>query len=160
MLRTPRQLNTLLRIRRRQEDLRALALAEARRRVRVAREQRQALDDEQVWALEEGAAHARGQFDAAEVRRYYQYERFLARLSVAKEAEVLGLEQKAEGRRGELEDAMKRRRIIERLRERRHEAWMAEMNKSEQILLDEVATNYAARNRSAAASSAKEKEAV
>jgi len=160
MLRTPRQLDTLLRIRRRQEDARASALADARRKARAARDQRQALEAEQVWAIEEGAAHARGEFDAAEVRRYYQYERHLARLSVAKEAEVLQLDRTAEGRRGELEEAMKRRRIIERLRERRQQAWMAEMNKAEQILLDEVATNYAARERNAAASSGKEHEAV
>ncbi len=160
MMRTPRQLDTLLRIRRRQEDLRASALATARREESLARHQHTMLQEEQIWALEKGANKARGEFDAAVVRQYYQYERHLARLSVDKEAEVTRLHRAAEGRRNELEDAMKRRRIIERLRERRQEAWTAELNKAEQILLDEVATNYAARSRSATPPSKKEHEPV
>ncbi len=144
MLRTPRQLDTVLRIRRRQEDLKALDLAEARRVEQAARDQRQRLINLQREAIEAGAARAKGEFDARDVRRYYQYERHVARLGVEKDAEIHGLEVETEKRRKELEEAVKRRRMMERLREKRQTAWQAELNKAEQILLDETATNYAA----------------
>lgn len=160
MLRTPRQLDTVLRIRRRQEDIKALDMAEARRLEHAAREQRRKLLEAQREAIETGAGRARGEFDARDVRRYYQYERYIARLGVEKDAEIRRLERDAEARRKELEEAMKRRRMIERLQEKRQMAWMAELHKAEQILLDEVATNYAAMEIGAEAPERKDIEAL
>lgn len=155
--RTPGQLNTLLRIRRRQEDMKAQAVAETRRKTDFAREQQRALAEAQNSALEQAGELARKEFDAGDVRRYYQYERHLARLSVEKDAEIRGLESEAETRRRALEGAMKRRRIIERLQEHRLASFLVEQRKDEQKLTDEVANNYAVMARRSAAASARER---
>jgi flagellar export protein FliJ len=143
----PFQYGALLRIRKRQEDLKALALAEARRRVAVACEQRTRIVEEQRRALEHAGTLAHGEFDPSEVRRYYQYERHLARLGDAKEAEIITLTKNAEQRRLELEEASKSKRIMEKLEERHTLAHLTHLRKTEQRISDETATNYAAIER-------------
>jgi flagellar export protein FliJ len=141
----PHRLDMLLRIRKRQEELRAQSVAEARREVRTAQDLRASLARNQHQALLDGASRSREEFDAGDVRRYYQYERHLAHLSVAKDAEIQGLQTEVEDRRILLEAALKKRRIIERLQIRRWKAWLAEAHKEEQKQSDEVANNYTAR---------------
>lgn len=138
------QYSTLLRIRKRQEDIKAMVLAEARRRVRAAQEQRESLLEEQRRTLAHAGEASRHEFDASEVRRYYQYERHLARLAVTKDAEIRQLEAVAEGKRADLEEATKRKRIMEKLKDRHRTAFQAHFQKMEQRSLDEAATNYAA----------------
>ena len=134
----------LLRVRRRQEDIRAQALAAASRDVRVAEQQRAALAGHQRLMFEEAGARVRDRLDPQEVRMYYQYERHLARLIDEKDAAIIELRGIAEARRAELEEAMKRRRIVEKLKERREHTFMAQARKEEQRLADEAATNHAA----------------
>lgn len=141
--RRPEQFNTLLRIRRRQEDLRAAALGAARREVQRAESQRDAIAEAQSAALETAGARAQERFDPGEIRLYYQYERHLQVLSDAKESEIVQLKGVAEQRRAELEDAMKRRRMIEKLIERKMKVYDAEVRKDEQHAADETASNYA-----------------
>ncbi len=153
----PHRLDMLLRIRKRQEELRAQSMAEARREVRVAQDLRASLARTQRQALFDGASRSLEKFDAGDVRRYYQYERHLAHLGVAKEAEIQALETEAEDRRALLETALKKRRIIERLQERRRKAWLVEERKEEQKQADEVANNYTARRANASAEIRKER---
>lgn len=121
-----------------------MALAEARRQVRRAQDQRGAIIEEQRRALDHAGDLSQHAFDASDVRRYYQYERHLARLAVAKDAEIRQLEKTAEHKRMELEEATKRKRIMEKLKERHSAAFQACLQKNEQRSLDEAATNYAA----------------
>ena len=144
MLQRAFRYETLLRIRKRQEDVKASALAVARRNVYNAEEQRIRLAEEQRITLERAKDLARDEFDASDIRRYYQYERHLAQLAVAKDAEIRSLNTVAESRRAELEDATKRKRIVEKLKERQNAAFAKHVLKQEQRLTDEVATNYAA----------------
>ena len=146
----PKAYDTLLRVRERQEDLRAQALATARREVLNAEAQRDELAREQMRMMSEAGERLRGDFDAADVRRFYQHERHLAQLSVEKAAEIQELETAAETRRQELEAASKRRRMVERLQERKRAAYIKHVNKLEQQQTDETATAYAARGLSAA----------
>lgn len=141
--RRPAQFDTLLRIRRRQEDLRAAALGAAHRDVRHAEGQRDAIADAQLHILHEAGERAHDVFDPREVRLYYQYERHLQTLSDNKDAEIVSLKKVAEERRVELEEAMKRRRMIEKLIERKMSAYEDEVRKEEQHLADETASNYA-----------------
>ena len=164
MPRPPVQYDTLLRIRQLQEDLHAAALAASRRQVRRAQEQRAELMAQRHDVLDTAGQRAREHPVAAELRAYYQYERRLARLTDEKDAEVVQLREVAEHKRGELEQAMKQRRIVERLRERRIEAYEAEVRREEQKASDEVAqvcrvmaTNAAAWSRSAVRSGASRK---
>ena len=157
MPRRPVQYDTLLRIRQLQEDLHAQSLAASRRDVRRAQQQRAELMEQRHDVLDTAGRRARENPVAGELRAYYQHERRLARLTDEKDAEVAQLGKVAEDKRGELEQAMKQRRIVERLRERRIEAYEAEMRREEQKASDEVAQvcrvtamNAAARSRSAA----------
>lgn len=146
-MRPPNRYNTLLRIRKRQEDLSAYALAAARREVHLAQSERRRIAQEQQHTLAQAAEAAQEHFDASDVRRYYQYERHLARLGDSKDAQIRQLEEVAEERRAELEDATKAKRVVEKLVERRMLAYRQELRKLEQKTLDEVATSYAARQQ-------------
>lgn len=138
-----RVFDTLQRVRQRKEDQCAQRLAEARRDVAAAERQREALQAETRATLEAAASRATDHLDASDLRRYYQYERHLARMTDAKDAEIRQLEGVREDRRDELEDAMKARRVVEKLRERKLLARQKRLRKEEQRLLDEVAVNYA-----------------
>lgn len=139
----PKAYDTLLRVRQRQEDLRAQAVATARREVLNAQAQRDELAREQLRMLSSAGERLQQDFDAADVRRFYQHERHLAQLGVEKDVEIHALEVAAEDRRLELEAASKRRRIVERLQERKRTAYIKHMNKLDQQQTDETATTYA-----------------
>lgn len=147
--RSPRQFDVLLRIRERQEELRALAHGVAQRDVQAAEGERALLEHQQMGTLEEAGRKTRERFDAWEVRLYYQYERHLARLIDDKDAHIAQLRQVAEQRRAELEEAMKRRRIVEKLIERKRRVYVAQTLNEEQKFADEVAGNYAFATRDA-----------
>jgi flagellar protein FliJ len=132
----------LLRIRKRQEELRALVLASTRREVRGAEEQRESISQEQRRTMESARDAVRERFNASEVRQLYQYERHLARLGVESDARLQELQRQAEQQREELIEASQKKRIVERLKERHEEALFQEFRKQEQKLADEVAVNY------------------
>lgn len=135
--------DALHRVRQREEDMHAQKLAEARRDVGAAERQRELLQAETRATLEAAATHAMDHFDARDLLRHYQYERHLARLSDEKDAEIRQLEGLQEERRAALENAMKARRVVEKLRERKLLARRKHLRVQEQRMLDEVATNYA-----------------
>jgi flagellar FliJ protein len=140
----PFQYATLLRIRKRQEDLKAQALALAHQQAQRAREERAGIASEQRRTLEQAGELVRARFDASEVRRYYQYERHLSRLGDTKDAEIRQLDGVVEEKRLDLEEAAKQKQVVEKLQERRMAAYQKEQLKQEQKVSDEVATNYAA----------------
>ena len=139
--------NTLLRVRERQEELKAAALVATRQRRRAAERERAELAAEQLAALRAAGVKARQRFEAAEVRRYYQYERHLAELVDRKDADIVAVHEEEETCRAELEEATKQKRIVERLKERQHAAMLADLNKEEQGFSDEVSLNQAAMTR-------------
>jgi len=142
--------DTLLRIRKRQEDIRARALALARREVQRVEQELAALETRQREILEEAGKRARKRFDAIEIRLYYQYERYLARLADEKSAQAIELRAQEQKRRAELEDAMKQRRMTEKLLARKRRIYLEEVRKEDQAFADETAANYAAIARAAA----------
>jgi flagellar export protein FliJ len=143
------QFDALLRVRRMQEDLRAREFALAQHEVlRVEREIAD-INARQLIAMDDAAKVARKQFDAREVRSYYQYERRLSRIADDKSSEAEQLRTVAEERRRELEHAMKRRRVMEKLIEKKTRVYMAELRKMEQDFADETAVNRSALARTA-----------
>ena len=102
---------------------------------------------EQMNMFELASKTANKSFEPDDIRRYYQYERYLARLADDKDSQIVQLTDEAAERRTELEEAMKSRRIIERLNERRLASYMQELYKEEQKFNDEVATNRSASMR-------------
>lgn len=138
---------TLLRVRQRQEELKAMAFAEVRREIQITEMQREEILNQQRQMLEEAKTRARGAFNVEDVRGYYQYERHLARLAVEKDARLMELRALAEKRRGELEEALKARRMIEKISEKELLAFRASVGKKEQAAMDESASNQAAMSR-------------
>jgi len=145
--RRPFRYHTLLRVRERQEDIKAMALAEVRRSIRAAENNRAAIIRDQRRTLEGAGAASKGRFEAAAVHAYYLYERHLAYLAVQQDARIVELRGVEAERRAELEEAMQRKRVVERLRDRQNEAFQAEVVKESQQFIDEVATNQAAMAR-------------
>ena len=74
---------TLLRVRQRQEELKSMALAQMRRAVRVAEQQRSEIVGQQMSALMTAGERTQEDFDAGDVRRSFLYERHLSRLADA-----------------------------------------------------------------------------
>jgi flagellar export protein FliJ len=138
---------TLLRVRQRQEELKAMAFAEVKREIQIAEMQREEILNQQRQMLEEAKSRVGGAFRVDDVRGYYQYERHLARLAVEKDARIVELKDVAEKRRQELEEALKARRMIEKISEREMTAFRTSVGKKEQAALDESASNQAAMSR-------------
>ena len=138
-------LATLLRVRKRQEELKAQALAQARRDVRTAIEQRDGIEAYQRRMLERAGEMLQGDFDASAVRQFYQHERHLSRLAAERDIAIRQLERVAEKRRGELEDALKSRRMVEQLETRAQIRYRDFRNQQEQKQNDEIASSRAAR---------------
>lgn len=141
-LRNQAALAMLLRIRKRQEDIQAQSFARARRSLNHLREERQSIDEEQRRLLGEAAAVIRDAFDPSEARRYYQYERYLARLGDEKDAEIQAQRRSTEAERRLLSETMKQRRMVEILDEHNRAAWDAVHRKREQQQIDEIALSY------------------
>lgn len=137
------QFDTLLRVRKRQEDMRARALADAQRAVRHAEQELEDLHTKQRQMFDEAGRRAVKSFEAREVRLYYQYERHLAWLADNKSAEILELSAIAERKRLELEEALKRRKMMEKVIEKKWQGYRAEVHKEEQAFADEVAVQRA-----------------
>lgn len=145
--RKPFRLATVLRIRRLQEDIKGQALAKVCRDIHVTEQQHAELVQQQRRALEQAGRVAHQEFDAGDVQRYYVYERYLARSAVEKDAEIAQLRELEVQRRGELEEAMKRRRTVELLEGRYLQAFHGWLRKELQRVSDESATNQAAVRR-------------
>lgn len=136
--------DVLLRVRERQEQLRAQALAETRREIRSHESQRDALHEEQTRMFSEAGRESQATISAQRVHGYFLYERHLAREAVEQDAIIRELRGVESERRTELEEAMKRKRIIERLKERDLNDRMEEYRKMEQKNADELASGRAA----------------
>lgn len=142
--RRPEQYATLLRVRKRQEDLNAQVLAGVRRELRAAELQREDFEDQQRRAIDSAQAHAGADFDERLFCRYVRYQRHLARMAVAKDAEIEQLRHQVEGRRLELETAMRQRRMVDKLIERSESIASKRVKKEEQRSSDEAASTQAA----------------
>ena len=140
--------NLLVRVRKRREDVQATQLAETRQSIHACTVSRDGLLAQRRAQLETAMARTHSDFDASDVRRFYQHERHLAQLSDLKDAELHGLEQKAESERGELEAAMKSRKVAEGLQERKTAQYREALDKEEKQQLDEAALMHRTYSRS------------
>lgn len=134
-----RTVKTIFRVRKQVEDLRAMALAGAVRKRGVALAQRAEIVAAQRHAIERAQSLLQQVFDPAEVRLYYQYERYLSRLADAKDAQIHAMDEDVEAHRKVLEEAMLGRRIAEKLEERHLAAEATARGTAERKLIDEGA---------------------
>lgn len=135
--------DVLLRVRERQEQLRAQALATTRREIRSHEQTRESLQQEQVRMFDEAGRESQTSFSARRIHGYFLYERHLAREAVEQDATIRKLRVEEEERRVELEEAMKRKRIVERLHERDREEQLDALRTLEQKIADDIASGRA-----------------
>lgn len=110
-----RQYATLLRVRRRLEDLEVEALGMAQRAVARATEERDDIEAHQKHTLETAGRIARERLEAVAVDRQLHFERHLARRAVEKDSEIVALSGKVEEQRAKVVEVATRRRIAEKL---------------------------------------------
>lgn len=139
--------DTLLRVRRLQENLKSQELATVRREIHRTALERDDLIAQQRRMLEEAAQKMVRTFTVGEVRRFFQYERRLAQQAVEKDAAIVQLRRTEQGRLAELTVSTQRKRTVERLSERASDVYEAWVKKEAQAVTDETATNKAAVTR-------------
>jgi len=94
--------------------------------------------DGEIAGLEESMERGgQGRISVQDLQNRYNYARVLDRKREAQEKTVKAAEQEVERRRRELVEAMKQKKIFERLRERDRETYENELRKEEQKMLDE-----------------------
>ena len=138
---------TLLRVRKIREDQQAQRLAEVRHAIARAEQELRSLQDEQARVFADVAQSARDHFDAADIQYLYNYERFLARRAVECDARIASLRRLERERLAELETANRRKRVVERLKERHLSLFRSEWNAFEQKIADEVALRKRGENQ-------------
>lgn len=131
---------TLLRVRMQLENLRAMELAVAVRARDQARAQRDRMAEALRESLMERARAQQQRFHPALMRHRAQYERHLAQLLDAAQAELQQQEQETENRRNELMEAARDRKIMEKLEERVTRLQEADLLKQERRELDDLAS--------------------
>lgn len=138
---TPRfRFASLLRVRKHEEEQQAIILSRTERTVHERKGQRNQIEAERQRTLFETGERTKAAFDASELRRYHQYERYLSKLGDQKDAEIRKLQEQAGKERERLLEALKKRRTLELLRERHLLAFAQQQRVAEQKVLDETAT--------------------
>jgi flagellar FliJ protein len=79
-----------------------------------------------------------GSFDVAEVLRYHDYLKGLVERIAEAQVELAGLERERNARRSVLSQASRDRKVIEKVRDRRRQAWRSDVERDEQKETDEV----------------------
>ena len=139
------RLERVLQVRRLQEDLQREALWEVQRDLDDAREYLAALQREFASYMKRLRSCRSGKVEAYKV---LSYERYVDYLHVAIERQrklVEGLEAQLEERRRALQEAVRRRKVLESLKERREEDYRRYKNRIIQNFLDEVGAKTTAR---------------
>lgn len=139
-LRHPENYAMLLRVRQRQEDVQARDVARAERNVSAAVAERDQIEALQKATMVKADDIAKTEVDTSKVDGYLQYERHLARLCVEQDAKIRSFRGVVEEFRVELGEAIKKRRIVERLIERAEAAQRKRAQKLEQQISDELAS--------------------
>ncbi len=129
----------LLRVRKRQEDLKAQALAVKRNEHAALRRQRRELDERRRAMLKEADIPRGARVDPVRLQAVFQYERHLSRRTDAKDVEIAMHAVVVKSARAELESALAQKRIMEKLIERAERAERAKALRREQRWHDESA---------------------
>lgn len=139
------RLERVLQVRRLQEDLQREVFWEAQRDLDDARKHLTALQEEFVRYRKLLRSRRSGK---AEVQEVLSYERYVDYLHTAIERQmrvVERLEAQLEERRRSLQEAVRRRQVLENLKERQKEDYRRYRNRILQNLLDEVGARTAPR---------------
>ncbi len=138
------KLETVLDLRRRKEEDASVRLSEARNNLRRAREALENLNEQQQQSWEEFRnKQMSGELLVPDYQLWHNFLFFLKK-SIEKQKEVVAeLTEKAVIALKEMEKAMKDRKAVEKLKEKRFEQYKLALQAEEQAMLDEIAiTRY------------------
>lgn len=142
MLKRPERYATILRVRKRDEDARAAALAKASAAVRTAQHRRVGLVERHEDVLQR-AAEAAGGTDVQAMERFAAYERHVTQLIAHMDRDIEQLEKERGTRQSDFEASHRRRKMIDRLMERVATRWEAHVQREERKVVEEsVAMRY------------------
>lgn len=145
MLKRPDRYEALLRLRQREEDARAAALAKAVGAIRNAESRRHSLVERHEDTLQRATEAAKGT-SAARMEQYAQYERHITQLIAHTDLDIEQLHGERQKRQKEFEASHRRRKMIDRLTERITNRWNTHVQREERKVLEEsVAMRYANR---------------
>lgn len=136
------RLQSVLEVKLRKEDEEKKKLADL---IAWQREEEQILVDLQAKEAETRArlknAQATGQWlEIDELKRISFFLKKVAKDIEAQKQKLIEIAQMIEAQRDALLEAVKERKTLEKLKERHHEEWLAEIEEEERKLLDELAT--------------------
>ena len=146
-MKRPDRYATLLRVRKRVEELKANALASAQRDELVAHTRLSEIEHERRDALGRASQLAREPNRVSLIPDLIHYERHLGQVARNQSAEIEKLADEVEARRGELHEAVTQRRKVDRLMERARDSFRDWLKIQDQRATDEAATVRAARTQ-------------
>ncbi len=138
------KLETLLEIRRRKEEEASILLSQARNRLNEAKQVLTKLCTQQkeLWSEFRSKQEA-GELVVLEYQMWHRFFAFLKKEIENQQLVVEGLTKEAVAALKELEIALKNRKAVEKLKERRLEEYRLAVQAEEQKILDEIAiTRY------------------
>lgn len=135
------RLESVLNVRKHEEERRKLAFAAAMQRRNAADERLQDVVRRFEAALDAAAQLSRGLSTVVDLMRSYDYRVALLQEQAQAESDLIDAERALEAARAAMIEARKERRAVELLKEKHFRKWKAEEDCREQIDLDEAGLN-------------------
>jgi flagellar export protein FliJ len=139
-----RRYDDLLRLRKRQEDIKAQVYANAIRSIRLAKGEKNLMEERRIALFTESEVAEGSVIDMEMKRKVQQYERHLARAIVEQDALIHERTVDTNAKRDDMTESVKLRRMMETLLEHSRNEVSAEYAKQERLNIDEVASVRAA----------------
>lgn len=139
------KLDPVLRARRIEEREKQRAVAEIERERREYEDRLRQMQQHITAGKGELRGRLTGRIDPAALRQQAHNSLSLSRKAQRTVLELAGVHKRLDAARRELVEAMRRRRAVELLRDKRYEQWLAEQEKADTAMIDELAVNAAAR---------------
>ena len=144
------QLDGVLRQRKLAEEQKQRDLASVRAELTALEAQLRAMDDDVRSATGDVRAnHLTGRLDLAYLAAHRRYTLAMQRKAMTLAQQMAGVQARVDAARKALVDAARQRKVIEKLREKRHAEWAAGIARREAVDADEVAMQISARGAAA-----------
>jgi len=139
------KLDPLLRARRIEEREKQRAVAEVERERRELEDRLRNMQQQITAGKHDLRGRLTGLIDPGALRQQARNSLNLSRSAQRIVLELAGVHRRLDAAREELVEAMRRRRAVELLRDKRYEQWLAEQEKADVAMIDELAVQSAAR---------------
>lgn len=146
MLRKPNRYAVLLRVRRHEENARALALSQATVAVQSAEANRSVLIERHDEVLKRASEAVLGT-NAALMDEFSSYERHVTRLIAHADTDIARLRLEQGSRQAEFDASRQRRKMIDQLMDRTRARWQDHVLREERKAIEDSAVMRHARNR-------------